>query len=146
MFTMSRTVTDERGATLVEGSFVLSVFLFGLLAGSDLLRVSYVYLSALHVVERSASSAALTASEVGLNRVDTIRKLIVRTADGMGISVTPQNVWVCKSADNDHCENQDAGAPRTDFRITVDYPIRLSLLNRDITLSVSASGRNERTL
>ncbi len=130
---------------MVEAAMVLGIFMLGLLAGCDLLRVSFFYLTAQHAVQTTTRWATAADAGPGNNRVQIIKTELRRKAEVFGIEFDTRNIWVCPTSSPTRCMFEDAGSPRTDFSISVRYPVHLITLNREITLDFLAYGRNERS-
>ena len=145
--------SEERGAVIVEFSFVALLFFMTLIMLVEVGRVSYQYLSAQFLITHATQFANIggndpQASDCVQDRVDEVRAFLASFLDprqvaNFHVPMDVNQVVICPVGNICTPATSDTGVANQFIQVRVDIPVRLVYFQTGITLRAAAIGRNE---
>ena len=140
----------ERGATMVEATIALPVFLFLLFGLMDFYRVGYTLFALNYAAERTARWAILgeqlttnsTENPVTLSREDSIERKFNEITSKYSLALKDTQVKICP-VDSPNCSTNDVGEAEEYFTISVSAEVDPMVYPGELRLEVKVLGRTE---
>lgn len=136
---------EEYGATVLEVSISLLVFLFTLVVGIELALISYQKASLRYaLIAAGGRTAILGNTPSGYNRLLFIKETLIARANQFGVELSPSDIRICLASDP-MCsgESQNAGRGEDWIYISAEKEINRLTFIPTIKISSSLVVRNE---